>query len=173
MQLYQSDQSLAHRQRAGAQANSVADHNVDYLIYVLSTLMQEHGIFHCKLHFDSACACLWSIGDPLNEQVLSVGDLLNPDLFLGYPKRAYTCHTQLDADTIPVVFAQLKALRQTDDTVYLRSGSVNIINGRIGLTFSCDGSHYLSTEEFLNHDLNYWLAQDTLPESFVNNPIPN
>ena len=173
MTQYRTDPAQANKLNGLPRAHSPVDHNIDYLIYVLSTLMQEHGIFHCKLHFASACASLWSVDDPLNYQVHSVGELLNPELFLRYPKRSYERHTQLEADKIPVVFAQLKALRQADDTVYLRSGSVNIINGRIGLTFSCDGSHYMSTEEFLNHDLTYWLAQETLPENLINNPMPN
>ncbi len=153
--------------------HSQVDHNIDYLIYVLSTLMQEHGIFHCMLHFNSACASLWSVDDPLNFQVHSVGELLNPELFSRYPKRSYNRHTQLELDRVPLVFAQLKALRQSDDTVYLRSGSVNIINGRIGLTFSCDGSRYLNAEEFLNHNLTHWLDHDTLSEKFFNTPTPN
>ena len=154
-------------------SHSLVDHNIDYLIYVLSTLMQEHGVFHCTLHFASACASLWSLDDPLNYQVHSVGELLNPELFSRYPKRSYDRHTQLELDRIPLVFAQLKALRQSDDTVYLRSGSVNIINGRIGLTFSCDGSHYMSAEEFLNHDLTHWLEHDTSTENLINTSTPN
>jgi hypothetical protein len=173
MQKLQSDPIPSGKLFALSRVNSPVDQNIDYLIYVLSTLMQEHGIFHCKLHFASACASLWSVDAPLNYQVLSVSELLVPDLFLRYPKRSYDCHTQLEVDKIPLVFAQLKALRQADDTVYLRSGSVNIINGRIGLTFSCDGSHYMRADEFLNHDLTHWLAQEVLPESLVKNPLPN
>jgi hypothetical protein len=173
MQQYRAEPTQAGRHNGASRSPSPADQNIDYLIYVLSTLMQEHGIFHCKLHFASACASLWSVDDPLNYQVLDVAELLKPELFLRYPKRSYECHTQLEVDKIPLVFAQLKALRQADDTVYLRSGSVNIINGRIGLTLSCDGSHYMSTDEFLNHDLTYWLSHETLPENLANSPIPN
>ena len=156
MQQLHSKSGRADKPQAQPHIQSPADHNIDSLVRVLSTLMQDHGVFHCTLHFASACASLWSLEDPLNYQVLSADDLLNPDLFLRYPKRSYDRHTQLEADKIPLVFAQLKALRQLDDTVYLRSGSVNIINGRVGLTFSCDGSHYMSADEFLNHDLTYW-----------------
>lgn len=173
MQQYRAGSNPAKKQNAQPRSQSPVDHNIDYLIYVLSTLMQEHGIFHCKLHFASACASLWSVDDPLNYQVLSVGELLNPELFLRFPKRSYDCHTQLEVDKVPLVFAQLKALRQSDDTVYLRSGSVNIINGRIGLTLSCDGSQYLSADEFLNHDLTYWLEQETLPENLNTLTTPN
>ena len=56
------------------------------------------------------------------------------------------------------VFQQLKALRFADETIYLRSGSINIMNGMVGLTFSCDGSHYMPVEEFLDKDLSFWLG---------------
>lgn len=152
---------------------SLLDQNIDYLIYVLSTLMQEHGVFHCTLHFTSARAVLWSVDDPMNYRVHSVGELLNPELFSRYPKRGYDHPIRLEIDKIPLVFAQLKALRQSDDTVYLRSGSVNIVNGHMGLTFSCDGSHYISAEDFLNHELTYWLEHDHLREHSVNTSTPN
>jgi hypothetical protein len=35
----------------------------------------------------------------------------------------------------------VKDLRLTDETLYLRSASINAFNGMIGLSFSCDGSH--------------------------------
>lgn len=159
--------------RNGDLRNSQVDSNMDYLIYVLSTLMQEHGIFHCVLHFASACASLWSVDDPMNYQVHLVEELLNPELFSRYPKRSYDRHTLIELDKIPLVFAQLKALRQTDDTIYLRSGSVNIMNGRIGLTFSCDGSYYMSMDEFLNHELTHWLEQSTRDKKLVNSTMPN
>lgn len=172
MQQRRTDQTPIQGKKQ-SQNNSQVDGNMDYLIYVLSTLMQEHGIFHCRLHFSSACATLWSIDDPMDYQIQSVEELLNPDLFNRYPKRSYDRHTQIELDKIPMVFAQLKALRQTDDTVYLRSGSVNIINGRIGLTFSRDGSVYMSADEFLNHELTYWTEQTTLDEKLFKAKTPN
>lgn len=172
MQQRRTDPSTA-RLPNSAPHNSQVDSQMDYLIYVLSTLMQEHGIFHCRLHFASACASLWSVDDPMDYQLHRVEELLNSDLFTRYPKRSYDRHTRIELDKIPLVFAQLKALRQMDDTVYLRSGSVNIINGRIGLSFSRDGSFYMSADEFLNHELTYWLEHSTLDEKLVNSTTPN
>ena len=56
---------------------------------------------------------------------------------------------------------EFKALRFADETIYLRSGSLNIMNGMIGLTFSCDGSHYMSVQEFLEKDLSFWIGTRT------------
>ncbi len=42
-----------------------------------------------------------------------------------------------------------QALRLLDTTIYLRTASINIFNGMISLTFSCDGSHVMCHDEFL------------------------
>jgi hypothetical protein len=49
-------------------------------------------------------------------------------------------------------------LRLGDSVIYLRSASVNIINGVVGLNFSCDGTHYLPAHEFLEKDHQFWFG---------------
>ena len=46
-------------------------------------------------------------------------------------------------------FEKFKYMRFMDEHLYLKTGSLNIMNGMIGLSFSCDGNHYLSVVEFL------------------------
>jgi hypothetical protein len=48
-----------------------------------------------------------------------------------------------------------------DETIYLRSGLLNIFNGMIGLTFSCDGSHYMPWQEFLDKNLDFWTGKQS------------
>jgi hypothetical protein len=139
---------------------SEVDSNIDYLIYALSTLMQEHGVFHCKLHFDSERCNLWASQDPLNYQLHTIDELMSSELFDRYPATDFCERSVVTPDQIPTIFAQLKALRQADDNTYLHSGSLNIVNGLVGLTFSHDEPQYLSVEEFLNNDLGYWLNKD-------------
>jgi len=55
-------------------------------------------------------------------------------------------------------FKQFSALRFADETIYLRSGSLNLVNGFIGLNFSCDGTHYLTYKEFLGRGLDFWFG---------------
>ena len=52
----------------------------------------------------------------------------------------------------------MRELRLADQTIYLRSASINIFNGMVSLTFSCDGTHYMSCDEFLNRQGNFWSA---------------
>lgn len=152
---------------------SAADQHIDSLVSILTTLIQEHGVFHCSLHFERACVGLWSLDDPFDYQVYSIADVLKPELFLRYPKRSYERQLQLAHDKVPQVLSQLKALRQADDTIYLHSGSVNIVNGRISLTFSCDDTQYLDADEFLNHELTHWLDDDNDNRKIANPSTPN
>ena len=52
----------------------------------------------------------------------------------------------------------MQQLRMADETIYLRSASINIFNGLISLTFSCDGSHYMHWSEFLDKNVGFWLG---------------
>ncbi|MEJ2344216.1 MAG: hypothetical protein P8076_04520 [Gammaproteobacteria bacterium] len=45
--------------------------------------------------------------------------------------------------------AECKRLRFRDENIYLRNTSINRINGIIGMTFSCERSHYAPLEEFV------------------------
>jgi hypothetical protein len=148
-------------------STSETDANIDYLIYALSTLMQEHGVFHCKLHFDSERCNLWSYQDPLNYQLHSINTLMTAEIFDQYPPVEFNQRSVVPAEQIPVIFAQLKALRLADDNTYLHSGSLNIVNGMVGLTFSHDEPQYLSVDEFLNTDLGYWLNKDQYIEEHI------
>ena len=69
-------------------------------------------------------------------------------------------HTPEDAsiaaETMSKVLRVFKSLREADETIYLRAASLNIMNGLAGHNFSCDGSHYMPAEEFMNKDLSFW-----------------
>jgi hypothetical protein len=54
----------------------------------------------------------------------------------------------------------LRELRFMDEMFYLRAGSLNIFNGMVGLTFSCDGSHYLPWDDFLTKGYDFWASGD-------------
>jgi len=46
----------------------------------------------------------------------------------------------------------------TDETFYLLMASVNLFNGMISVTFSCDGSHYMRYDEFLTKSHSFWFG---------------
>ena len=53
---------------------------------------------------------------------------------------------------------RFRELRFIDENIYLRSGSLNIFNGIVGLNFSCDGSHYIPWSEFLSMSMDFWIG---------------
>jgi hypothetical protein len=142
-------------------AHSLFDQHIDAAIEQIGRLMREHGVFHSKIHFSSGRCSFWLYDDPYNYRLHGVEEIIDPELCLAYPVRAYPEKAITPAADIIKVLEQFKALRFADETLYLRSGSLNIMNGMIGLTFSCDGSHYMSVEEFLRHDIGFWLGTTT------------
>ena len=66
----------------------------------------------------------------------------------------YPTDALIPAEAVHKILSGFRELRFLDETIYLRSALLNIFNGLIGLTFSCDGSHYMPWQEFLErkHD---------------------
>jgi hypothetical protein len=52
----------------------------------------------------------------------------------------------------------MKALRMADETIYLRMASINLFNGMVSLTFSCDGTHHMRYDELLQKDRAFWFG---------------
>ena len=143
-------------------APSLLEEHIDAVLEMFETLIREHGVFHCKIHFSSGRCSIWLMDDPYSYQIVSVDEIINPDFYLAYPLRPYPKRAKVTPEQIHAAFQQLKALRLADETIYLRSASLNIMNGMLGLTFSCDGSHYMPIEEFLAKDLAFWFGDETV-----------
>lgn len=148
---------------------SLLDQHIDAVLDLIHRLMCHHGVFHSKIHFSSGRCSLWLFDDPYNYRLHGVDEIINPDICLTYPMRPYPARAKVSQEQIRQVLNELKALRFADETIYLRSSSINVINGLVGLTFSCDGSHYMPAGEFLEKDLSFWLgALNSKPETAVN-----
>jgi hypothetical protein len=135
------------------------DEQVDTVLAVLEELITVNGVFHTKLHFSSSRATIWTVDDPFNFRIHGVDDLINPDLCLAYPHRPYPENATIPRDSVEEIFQYFRQLRYMDETIYLRSGMLNIFNGLVGLTFSCDGSHYMPWDEFLEKDIDFWVGR--------------
>ena len=139
-----------------SRVNSKMDHHIDTVLGVIEELMVDHGVFHAKLHFSSNRAVVWLYDDPYRYRMLDINSLIDPNICLVYPTRAYPENALIQADKIRPILDGLRQLRYMDETLYLRAGSLNIFNGIINLTFSCDGSHYIPFDEFLNKEHAFW-----------------
>jgi hypothetical protein len=132
---------------------STFDTNMDNVLSKTDHLLRERGIFHAKIHFSSGQVTLWTVSDPFNYQVWLKDEFLQRGFALRFDRQQYPINAQIPPDQVRDVLNLFRRLRLTDETVYLRSGSVNIINGTIGLNFSCDGSHYVNYRKFLDDGL--------------------
>lgn len=143
----------------GERLSGEMDKHIDYLIYLLSTLMQEHGVFQVDMHFNHDRCLLWTADDPWRYRIHQVEALLEAELLERYPQRDFPQQSLVDAEGVPLVFGQFKALREIDDVIHLHSVSLNLLNGMVGLGFCSDASHYLPVGEFMNTSLDYWFGE--------------
>lgn len=136
-------------------AISDLDQHIDDVIATIDELMCERGIFHVQIHFSSSRATLWPMDDPFSYQVHVLDEIINPAVCLAFRKQPYPARATVRPEQVRKVLEKFKQLRIADDVIYLRSGSLNLINGIVGLTFSCDGSHYLPVDEFLSEECKF------------------
>ena len=151
------DPSIRHGVFYQTRSESQMDRHIDTVLSIVEELMMYHGIFHVILHFSSSRAIVWQIEDPFRYRLLDIDALIDPDICLTYPRQPFAKDATIPAEKIRPVLQSFKKLRFMDETLYLRSGTLNIFNGIVGLTFSCDGSHYIPYDEFLNRNHAFWL----------------
>jgi hypothetical protein len=146
--------TLFQQQRVLSEFDTVVDAAFERLVDMIT----DYGVFHAKILFSSSRCSLWFYDDPYQYQLLNIQEVMDDDLLLAYPERGYPERAIITPEQVKQVCALFKALRYIDDTIYLRSSSINIINGMVGLTFSCDGSHYMMVDEFLDRDVHFWMG---------------
>jgi len=141
-----------------SRVESLMDQDMDAVLSVLEELLTQRGVFQAVLHFSSSRATVWTLDDPYRYRLLNHEALSDPDTCLAFPHRDYPGEAQIPAHALGEVLENLKALRFADETIYLRSASINLFNGMISLTFSCDGSHYMTWKEFLDRSIDFWIG---------------
>ena len=137
---------------------SLIDRNIDSACAILEDLITECGLFQAVIHFSSSRATVWFMDDPYRYRIFDHEALSDPDVCLLYPRCPYPDNAVIPQDRVSEILKGMRQLRMADDTLYLRMSSINIFNGLISLTFSCDGSHYMSWKEFLDKDMTFWLG---------------
>lgn len=147
---------LFHQQRA----ESLMDKQIDTVLQVINELITIHGVFHAKLHFSSSRATIWEVNDPFRFRLHGIDDLSRPDLCLAYPRVDYPKDAAIPAEAVAGILKSFRELRFMDETIYLRSGMLNIFNGMVALTFSCDGTHYMPWQDLAHRKLDF-LSGDT------------
>ncbi len=144
---------------------SPMDVQLERVMAILEELMLEHGVYHCQIHYSSSRVTVWQVDDPFVYRILTMDELSDMSICLAYPRRPYLKRSIVPKEEIMKIFKQFSALRFADETIYLRSGSLNLVNGFIGLNFSCDGTHYLTHDEFLNKGMDFWFGTSDITDN--------
>jgi len=98
------------------------------------------------------------LDDPFRYRILDHEALIDPDICLVYPLQRYSAGTRIPQSSIAAILENFAMLRLADENIYLRQASINLLSGMISLTFSCDGSHFMPYEEFLNKNTAFWFG---------------
>ncbi len=125
------------------------DRELDTVASVLEELIRCRGVYHVKIHFSTSQTVVWVMDDPYRYRILGIADLLDPDSCLAYPCRTYSEEALIQTAEIRLILERMKVMRRSHNPIYLRSCSLNIFNGMVGVSFSSDGSHYIPYEDFL------------------------
>ena len=132
-------------------AESLFDKHIDRVHAIIQSLLIDKGAFHVKVHYSSNQLTCWFCDDAYRYRVYVRDEVLDPG-FLDQFRDMTLNHLQpvLDTRRTGDVLAEFRRLRTTDKTIYMRNGSINLVNGMIGMTFSCDGAHYIDHKTFFN-----------------------
>jgi hypothetical protein len=139
-------------------AESPMDRNLDEALSILEELLTQRGVFQCLIHFSSSQFTIWTVDDPYRYRIFDHEAVSDADICLVYPPRPYPADAAIPQPDIVRILDTLRPLRLTDQNFYLRMASINIFNGMISLTFSCDGSHYMRHDEFLHKNTSFWFG---------------
>lgn len=140
---------------------SLFDTEIERVHKIVHILLVRKGVFHTKIHYSSSQLTCWFANDPfvyekyVREEVLEDGFI---DRFVD------TDHAGrkllLNGDELSLILKEFRRLRLSDDTVYLRNAAVNLINGMINMSFSCDGTHYIDHKTFFAKLKNFETPED-------------
>ena len=155
---YRGDPAIRGGLFEQTRVRSAMDDQFNETFAQVENLMCQHGVFHAKLHFSSSRVTLWLYADPCRYRVLSLDELLGSMPWHDFPSAPYASDAVVEPQHIRAVLEMFRILRFADEQIYLRSGSLNLINGMVGLNFSCDGSHYIDAQEFLSSPYTRWFG---------------
>lgn len=128
---------------------SLFDTSIDRAHEIVHTLLTRKGVFHTKIHYSSSQLTCWFARDPFCYKKFVREEVLDDGFLDRFPDADYSGRSPvLETQDIERIFQEFRRLRLTDQSICLRNGSVNLINGMINMGFSCDGTHYIDHQTF-------------------------
>lgn len=106
-----------------------------------------HGAFHLKLHFSGEQMTCWWFNDPMRYQVFR-GEEAFAEQVLDKCSDSEIMGLAITDSEVAQVLWGFRRLRHLKGKSYLRSASLNRVNGMLGISFTCDNIHYLPHYEY-------------------------
>ena len=132
-----------------SRAESVFDAAIDKVHDVVRALFMRKGVFHTKIHYSSSQLTCWFAQDPFCYEKFVREEVLEDGFLDRFADADYAGQTPLiDGERLERLFVEFRRLRLGDETLYLRNAAVNLINGMINMSFSCDGTQYIDHKSF-------------------------
>jgi hypothetical protein len=128
---------------------SLFDTAIDRVHDMVHTLLTRKGVFHTKIHYSSSQLTCWFARDPFCYEKFVREEILENGFVDRFPGADHAGRIPvIDSLDIERILNEFKRLRLTDETIYLRNAALNVINGMINMSFSCDGTHYIDHGTF-------------------------
>ncbi len=138
-------------------AQSLFDESFNQLINIGEELLTRRGVYHLMIHFSSNQLTCWTYENPYSYKIF-VGEEIFQSTFMDKfripafltPLAQQSIPCRIPADQLRAILEEFQRLRFSDKIIYLRTASINHVNGYISMTFSCDGSHYIPFSDFFS-----------------------
>jgi len=128
---------------------SLFDTSIDRVHDIVRTLLTRKGVFHTKIHYSSSQLTCWLAHDPFCYEKFVREEVLEDGFLDRFPDTDHAGRNPVIGDReLRRILKEFKRLRMTDETIYLRNAAINLINGMINMSFSCDGTHYIDHHTF-------------------------
>lgn len=128
---------------------SLFDDNIEHLHRTIYSLLGSKGAYHVKAHYSSSQLTVWFFDDPYNYKVYVRDEVFEKGFLDSLPALCFEGRQpRIERHQVTPILNEFARLRLSDEQVYLRSASINRLNGFIAMNFSCDGSHYIEHDEF-------------------------
>jgi hypothetical protein len=143
---------------------SLFDGSLDQVHALVAALLTRKGVFHAKVHYSSSQLTCWFARDPFCYEKFLKEEVLEDGFLDRFPDSDHAGRVPvIDGAGIDRVLGEFRRLRLTDETIYLRNAAMNLINGMINMSFSCDGTHYIDHKTFFEKLENFETSDTEVP----------
>jgi len=124
------------------------DNRLDELVAITKDLIINKGVFHLAIHFSSSQLICWTFDNPYSYQIYQAEEIFSDGFMHHFASLELKLHSDIKKDQVLPILKSLRTLREQPNGSELRNASIHMINGYIGVNFSCDDTRYINFKDF-------------------------